>query len=792
MAEDSAYWGGHLIGDAASATLWQAPYSSAEWSDVLSKLLTSNNTLGGYIVPDCDSELVVTEANPAAMSVRVFAGVMNIHGRVYENTTTETLVIGANATGNPRIDRVVVRISVAAQTIRLAVLPGAAAASPSLPALTQTAATYEISLAYIWVANGAATIVDEDIHDERLFLASSGNSEDVTPVDNLIRNSEFYGYSKMSGFAVATDPPDGWSLVSTPASIGFYAKPAQMVRGRALEIIANGASEGISYTFSVLASTSYVIKLLTQVTAGDIGSIVVTTNAAAPTTITRYTRRTAAWIEELIYYTTEADATTMTVQLLALANTDVIQYGQVLAVKGHIPGPFRMCKEVIYHIKGVTDTNWAADTKSDGTTTIDLDADFQAIIPGGAKKVLVGLKAQDSTVAGDNILTEYAVANQDVGVPLRGPSGAGGTAAITGTGTPIRIGDSANLDYWEAQSFTTITSGRLSQLTFTLLANTGTPVGDITWEICTNNVSVPSATILQTGTITPTASAVNTVTITNGVFLSTGTTYWLVLHLPDQTTNNGCNLDCQDSSDPDGNMAYSTNGGGSWTATTYDCACTITTNPVSVGDKLAQSFQIAADSSVTGVKLYLLKVGSPVGTMTLRIETNNAGSPSGNLAHANATITLAESGLGAAYALTTFAFATAASLSAATTYWIVLSTDRVASTSNYVLWGSDASAPGYASGELKSQVGAAWSAESKDGCFQVYLTIVALTSSLSARAKSGTIDFAKVSLAGLVGSTNYYGQGWVPVDSLNRFDLYVVDTIASSLICTVLLLGLEI
>ena len=791
MAEDSAYWGGHLIGDAASAVLWQALYSSAEWSDILSKLVTSDNTKGGYVVPDYDNELVVTESNPAAMSVRVFSGVMHIHGRMYENTTTETLVIGANATGNPRIDRIVVRISTAAQTIRLAVLPGAAAASPSLPTLTQTAATYEISLAYIWVANGAASIVDEDIHDERLFLVSAGNSEDVAPVDNLIRNSEFYGYSLMDGLGVATDPPDSWDLVSTPLSIGFYAAPAQMVRGRALEIIANGASEGISHTFSVLASTSYAIKLLTRVTAGDIGSVVVTTDSAAPATITRYTRRTAAWIEELIYYTTEADATTMTVQLLALANTDVIQYGQVLAVKGHIPGPFRMCKEVIYHIKGITDTNWAADTKADGTTTIDLDVDFQTIVPSGAKKVLVGVKAQDSASPGDNALAEYATTNQDVGVPLRGPSGAGSTTSITSTGSNSPIGDIGDTEYWMTQGFK-ITAGRLSQFTFKLNASTGAPAGTMTWEICADNANKPG-TVLRTGTLTPTASAVNTVAVTDGPFLASATLYWLVLKpTTPQATNLCWNWDFGAGTYADGQRGYSTDGGANWTLDANDHYCSFTTAAVSVGDKLAQSFQITAGSSVTGVKLYLLKVGAPVGSMTLRIETDNAGSPSGNLADANASRVMAEADLGAAYALEDFEFATAPSLSAATTYWIVLSTDRVASTSNYVLWGSDASAPSYASGEMKSAVGAAWSAESKDGCFQVYLTIVALTSSLSARAKSGTMDFAKVSLAGMVGSTDYYGQGWVPIDSLNRFDLYVVDTIPSSITCTVLLLGLEI
>jgi hypothetical protein len=136
-------------------------------------------------------------------------------------------------------------------------------------------------------------------------------------------------------------------------------------------------------------------------------------------------------------------------------------------------------------------------------------------------------------------------------------------------------------------------------------------------------------------------------------------------------------------------------------------------------DKLAQSFTVTGTQTVATVDLWLKKVGTPTGTMTLRIETDNSGDPSGTLADANLTTTLAESGLGTSYADATFTFSTPASISGSTTYWLVLSTDRAVSESNYIQWGADGSTPGYANGQMKSEVSSSWSAESKDAVFEV-------------------------------------------------------------------------
>lgn len=318
-------------------------------------------------------------------------------------------------------------------------------------------------------------------------------------------------------------------------------------------------------------------------------------------------------------------------------------------------------------------------------------------------------------------LTSYDTANKDLGVPLRGPSGAGATTTITATGTVQGIGDAGGVERASAQGFM-VTAGRLTQFTVTHDSNVGTPTGTITWKIHTDNAGKPSSTVLYQGTYTPVASSVNTITLSGDYYLEGATQYHLALYSTNnQTLDNRWRWTASSSSTyANGYYNLTTDGGSSWTSTTTsDCSCSFTTVAVSVGDKLAQGIQVTGDQTVGVATLYMAKAGSPTGTMTLRIETDNAGSPSGTLVDANATTTLAESGASASYANMTFTFATAFTLTGSTQYHLVLSTDRASSNTNYVLWGSDSSSPGYTSGVMKSEASSSWSAESKDACFDV-------------------------------------------------------------------------
>lgn len=97
-------------------------------------------------------------ADSTGMQVKVQAGECWIRGHWGTTTTTTTLPIAANPSGNPRKDRVVLRADFLDDRIELDVLTGTPAASPTAPALTQNTSKWETSLAYVNVPAGDTTI----------------------------------------------------------------------------------------------------------------------------------------------------------------------------------------------------------------------------------------------------------------------------------------------------------------------------------------------------------------------------------------------------------------------------------------------------------------------------------------------------------------------------------------------------------------------------------------------------------------------------------------------------------
>jgi hypothetical protein len=134
----------------------------------------------------------------------------------------------------------------------------------------------------------------------------------------------------------------------------------------------------------------------------------------------------------------------------------------------------------------------------------------------------------------------------------------------------------------------------------------------------------------------------------------------------------------------------------------------------------AQSFQIPKRSIITSVELYLKNAASPPSDpITIRIETDNAGVPSGTLVDANATGTIAAGDIGGSYAFEVCTFSTAFILPKTTTFHIVASVPNQ-STNVAFHWGSDFSSSSYANGTFSnSQNGGAWSNNTADGLFIV-------------------------------------------------------------------------
>lgn len=133
----------------------------------------------------------------------------------------------------------------------------------------------------------------------------------------------------------------------------------------------------------------------------------------------------------------------------------------------------------------------------------------------------------------------------------------------------------------------------------------------------------------------------------------------------------------------------------------------------------AQSFQIPTLAIITSVDLYLKNGSSPPSDpITIRIETDNAGVPSGTLADSNATGTIAAGDIGGSYAFETCVFSTPFSLVGGTTYHLVASVPSQSTNVNFV-WAADGD-EGYPSGTGSSSINAgAWSNNAFDFLFIV-------------------------------------------------------------------------
>jgi len=101
--------------------------------------------------------------------ISIASGVAWVFGGWYQNDAATTQAVSTPAT-NPRIDRMILRFDSTAQTIRLALLAGTPAVSPTAPTLTQTASTFEVSLAQVRITTGGVITVT----DERGFVTDPG------------------------------------------------------------------------------------------------------------------------------------------------------------------------------------------------------------------------------------------------------------------------------------------------------------------------------------------------------------------------------------------------------------------------------------------------------------------------------------------------------------------------------------------------------------------------------------------------------------------------------------------
>src|SRR5574341_333591 len=104
----------------------------------------------------------------------------------------------------------------------------------------------------------------------------------------------------------------------------------------------------------------------------------------------------------------------------------------------------------------------------------------------------------------------------------------------------------------------------------------------------------------------------------------------------------------------------------------------------------ASKFIPSATFNLSQAKLILFKTGSPTGNLTVKIMTDAANAPSNTPVSGGTSVTVSETLLApAAGGLgqnVTFNFPSLPTLTAGTTYWVVLTSDRPINTTDFVMW----------------------------------------------------------------------------------------------------------
>jgi len=207
MTERSIVWQGTTPGDAG-------PYSAYDWQ-LLQQYLIPFAGMRANVGPfqgsgtQPDEGLRVEATSPATTQVSVLPGSALVRGIAYINDGTENLSIAANASGNPRIDTIILEADFTLQTVRLDVLQGTPAASPSPPSLTQTDnVLWQIPLADIAVANGFVTITDADVQSRHEWIDTAAG----VYLDNILNNS---GTTLQTGDVVVWDNGTARAVTTT-------------------------------------------------------------------------------------------------------------------------------------------------------------------------------------------------------------------------------------------------------------------------------------------------------------------------------------------------------------------------------------------------------------------------------------------------------------------------------------------------------------------------------------------------------------------------------------------------
>lgn len=222
------------------------------------------------VFSDVLNELEVVECDPAALAVRIKTGWAYVHGFWYHNTSLLTKSLSTADLDHPRIDRIVLRLDTTDDfEITIEVLKGTPVAEPEAPTLTQTDATYEISLAQILVGADVSSVNDANITDEREFAAIP-NAVYLTLIQTLTNKRITKRVVTIASSATPTpngDITDIYKITALAEAAEFAAPTGTPTNGQMLliRIKDNGTARALSWNAIYRAGTDIALPTTTVV-----------------------------------------------------------------------------------------------------------------------------------------------------------------------------------------------------------------------------------------------------------------------------------------------------------------------------------------------------------------------------------------------------------------------------------------------------------------------------------------------------------------------------------------------
>lgn len=419
MTEKSYFHDGTTFGDAE-----EAPYSAEIFSSIISALYGSGNN---YVLG-----INNFYTTPVNLNCTIGAGYALIEGRFFE-INSKVVAIPQNTSTYPRFDRIFIRLNKNNNTVRLVVVQGTPAASPTPPEPSSDSNIVDMPIWKIYVPAGVAALFSYNYLDERpIYIipdGSSGTASRISSHENIMPNSEF-----LAGAGTSYDTaPAMWALVGG-ATCSLQEKFTGMNRGSSTEVVCTTAGDGIGITVPRLgtagAAINYTLKILIEIISGEIE---IFTTAGAPNPDAQIPATGNPFTVTIRTAFTNADKD-MELSIISTTNVlTVFRLGQVTLSQSNIGVEFIPKKELIFFSTPITQTGYDTTTKiSNGTYEIALESPIQE----GISTLITQLEANDSNAAAATTL--YAalqdIENNGNQLRLENGSAASNTAVVVGQG----------------------------------------------------------------------------------------------------------------------------------------------------------------------------------------------------------------------------------------------------------------------------------------------------------------------------------------------------------------------